>query len=95
MHLLIEIVGWASAVTILAAYGLLTAGRLDARSPLYQWMNVVGAAGFVLNSGANGAYPSAVLNVIWAGIGLFALWRIAVGARVKKGGAAEATPPSS
>lgn len=44
-------------------------------------MNVVGAAGFVVNSGANQAYPSAALNVIWAGIGLFALWSIARQAR--------------
>lgn len=55
---------------------MLSAGRLTARSPLYQWMNVVGAGGFVINSGINGAYPSAVLNVIWMGIGGVALWRI-------------------
>ena len=74
---LIEIIGWVAAVLILAAYALLTAGKLTARSPLYQWMNVVGAAGFIVNSGVNGAYPSAVLNVIWAGIGAVALWSIA------------------
>jgi hypothetical protein len=62
---------------ILGAYGLLTAGRLTARSPLYQWLNVVGAIGFVINSGVNGAYPSAALNVIWFGIGAVALWSIA------------------
>lgn len=77
MLLLIEITGWAAAGLILAAYGLLTAGRLTARSPAYQWMNVLGAIGFIVNSGFNGAYPSAVLNVIWAGIGVFALWSIA------------------
>ncbi len=44
-------------------------------------MNVVGAAGFILNSGVNGAYPSAVLNVIWMGIGAVALWNIARAAR--------------
>ena len=77
MLLLIEIAGWVSAVLILAAYGLLTAGKLTARSPAYQWMNVLGAAGFVVNSGFIGAYPSAVLNVIWCGIGAVALWSIA------------------
>lgn len=77
MTLLVEIVGWVSAVLILGAYGLLTAERLTARSPLYQWMNVVGAAGFIVNSGVNGAYPSAVLNIIWFGIGAVALWSIA------------------
>ena len=77
----VEVIGWAAALSILAAYALLTAGRLTARSPLYQWMNVLGAAGFILNSGVNGAYPSAVLNVIWMVIGAVALWSIARVAR--------------
>jgi len=72
----IEVIGWAAALLILAAYGLLSAGKLTARSPAYQWMNVAGAIGFVINSGWNGAIPSAVLNVAWAAIGAFALWRI-------------------
>jgi hypothetical protein len=76
LTVLIEIIGWAAALLILGAYGLLTAGKLTAQSPAYQWMNVVGAAGFILNSGWNGAWPSAALNVIWMGIGGFALWRI-------------------
>ena len=73
----IEVIGWIGAVLILAAYFLLSAGRLDAKSPVYQWLNVVGAAGFIANSGWNGAWPSAALNVVWVGIGVFALIRIA------------------
>ena len=75
MNLLIEVIGWAGAVLILLAYWLLSAGKLVAQSKMYQWMNIVGAAGFILNSGWNGAYPSAVLNVVWVGIGIWALWR--------------------
>ena len=71
-----EVVGWIGAVLILAAYGLLTAGRLTAKTPAYQWMNVIGALGFIANSGWNGAWPSAILNVIWVGIGVVALWRM-------------------
>ena len=73
---LMELVGWIGAVLILAGYGLLTAGKETAKSPSYQWMNVVGATGFIANSGWNGAWPSAILNVIWVGIGVFALIRI-------------------
>jgi hypothetical protein len=40
-------------------------------------MNVVGAAGFVINSGMHGAVPSAALNVVWLLIGAVTLWRIA------------------
>lgn len=75
MRAFIEIVGWVAAATILIAYGLLSAGRLDGKSTLYHGMNVVGAIGFVINSGYNGAFPSAALNVIWIGIGVFGLVR--------------------
>ena len=75
--IVIEVIGWAAALMILAAYALLTAGKLEARSRAYQWLNVLGALGFIINSGWNGAIPSAALNIVWAGIGLAALWQIA------------------
>lgn len=68
-----EVVGWIGAVLILAGYFLLTAGRVTAKSVAYQMMNVVGAIGFIANSAWNGAWPSAVLNIIWVGIGVVAL----------------------
>jgi hypothetical protein len=73
MDLFAEIVGWIGAVLILGAYAMLTAGKLQAKSIPYQAMNVVGALGFIVNSGWNGAIPSAALNVVWAGIGLAAI----------------------
>jgi hypothetical protein len=72
----IEVAGWIAAVLILTAYGLLSAGKLDGKSVVYQLMNIVGAIGFVINTGYNGAIPSAVLNVIWVGIGVWALVKI-------------------
>ena len=72
----VEIVGWAGASLILLAYLLLSAGRLTGHSLVYQAMNVVGAAGFIVNGWWHGAIPSAVLNVIWMLIGMIALWRI-------------------
>ncbi len=72
----IEVVGWGGMALILAAYVLLSMGRIDGRSRAYQWMNVVGAVCFILNSGYNGAIPSATLNVAWAAIGLHTLWRV-------------------
>ena len=75
-ELLIEVAGWGGATLILGAYALLTAERVTSRSALYQAMNVVGAAGFIVNGWWHGAIPSAVLNVIWMGIGLAALWRM-------------------
>jgi len=55
---------------------LVSTGRLQGQSRAYQWLNVIGAIGFVVNSGWNGAYPSAAVNVIWAMIGAATLWQL-------------------
>lgn len=74
--ILIEIVGWIGAVLILTAYALNSSGKMKASDRSYQIMNVVGAAAFIINSGYNHAFPSAALNVVWMGIGIFALARM-------------------
>jgi hypothetical protein len=75
LKIAIEIIGWAAAVLMLSAYVLLTTGRLRSNSPAYQWLNVLAGGGFIVNSGWNGAYPSACLNLIWMAIGLYGLFR--------------------
>jgi hypothetical protein len=75
MQILIEVIGWAGAVLLLLAYGLVSAGKVASDSASYQAMNLLGAAGLVVNSGWNGAFPSASLNIIWMAIGLVALIR--------------------
>jgi hypothetical protein len=82
LKIVIEIVGWAAAAMMVSAYVLLTTGRLSSVSPTYQWLNVLAGAGFIVNSGWNGAYPSAFLNVVWIAIGLYGLFR---GPRLKPG----------
>jgi len=76
LGLLMEVVGWIGAILILAGYALLTAEKVTSKSVSYQAMNVVGATGFIANGVWNGAWPSAVLNIIWVGIGVVALIRI-------------------
>ena len=72
----VEVAGWAGAVLILLAYLFLSAGKLTGQSLVYQGMNVVGAAGFVINGWWHRALPSASLNVLWLLIGAIASWRI-------------------
>ena len=74
--LLIEAAGWIGAGLILGSYILVSTGRLEGRSRTFQWMNIVGAAGFVINSGWHGAIPSTVLNLVWLGVGLATLWTL-------------------
>ena len=76
VEIAVEVVGWMGAALILLAYLLLSAGKLTGRSLVYQGMNVVGAAGFVVNGWWHGAIPSAALNVLWLLIGAIASWRI-------------------
>ena len=76
MTILIEAAGWIGAGLILGSYILVSLGRLGGRSPAFQWMNVAGAAGFVVNSGWHGAIPSTALNVVWLGVGLATLWTL-------------------
>lgn len=75
MTVFIAVAGWAGAILVLVAYVLLSARRIDGHSLTYHVMNLVGAAGIAANSGWNGAIPSAVLNVIWIGIAIYALSR--------------------
>ena len=89
-ELAIEIAGWSGAFLILLAYVLLSMGRLTGQSAVYQGMNLVGAAGFVLNGWWHGAIPSASLNVVWGLIGAFALWRILA----RRKAALKPTPPA-
>ena len=77
VEIAVEIAGWAGASLILLGYLLITAGKLTGQSPAYQWMNVAGAAGFIVNGWWHGAIPSAALNIVWMLIGAVALPRIA------------------
>ncbi|NNM62617.1 MAG: hypothetical protein HKM03_10640 [Steroidobacteraceae bacterium] len=74
-HACVEIAGWFAAAAILGAYFLLSLGKIDARSASYQWLNILGAIGFIINSGWHGAVPSVALNVVWLAIAAFALKR--------------------
>jgi hypothetical protein len=67
-----EVLGWVGAVVILAGYGLFSLGRL-ANGPLYQWANLIGALCISVNVASHGAYPSAIVNAIWAVIAVVVL----------------------
>lgn len=77
VEILVEVAGWLGAGLILLGYILVTTERLTGRSPAFQWMNLGGAAGFVINGAWHGAIPSAALNVVWMLIAAGALVAIA------------------
>ncbi len=64
-----ELVGWAGALAVLLAYALGSFGVLLPGSAFYQALNVFGSFGLIYNTWKMKAYPSVVLNAIWALIG--------------------------
>ncbi|BDZ49068.1 hypothetical protein GCM10025867_13090 [Frondihabitans sucicola] len=74
--MLLTILGWVGAVVILAGYALFSLGKLP-NGPVYQLSNLVGAFAISLNVAAHGAWPSAVVNVVWAIIAAVVLVRMA------------------
>ena len=76
IELAVEAAGWTGATLILLAYLLLSMGKVTGQSALYQGMNIVGAAGFIVNGWWHGAIPSTALNVVWMAIGAVASVRI-------------------
>jgi hypothetical protein len=75
MNIFIETIGWIASVLIVGAYYLNIKGKLHAGSPAYIWANMIGGAFFVANTVWHGAYPSAVVNVVWVVIALAALFK--------------------
>ncbi|GAA3204275.1 hypothetical protein ACFO1B_42465 [Dactylosporangium siamense] len=74
---MIALLGWAGAAVLLAAYALVSSKRITGDGGVFQVLNIVGGAALALNSAVNGAWPSAVLNVIWVAIGAVAMFRLA------------------
>ena len=72
-RLLLDIVGWAAAGMLLAAYWLISTKRVLGDSPGYQSLNIVGSILLMANTAYYGAYPSAFVNLVWLGIAVYAL----------------------
>ena len=64
------------ALLILAGYFLISTGRIEAADWRFQLMNLVGAAGFIVNGAYHGAIPNTALNVVWMLIAGVTLWRL-------------------
>ncbi|MFI7640223.1 hypothetical protein [Nonomuraea sp. NPDC049400] len=76
MEFVLTAVGWAGAALLLAGYALVTSSRLAGDGVTYQIVNLAGSVGLMINSAYNAAWPSAGLNLIWAGIGAVALGKL-------------------
>jgi hypothetical protein len=72
------IAGWIGAILLLTAYALVSLRRLAGNGVLFQVLNVAGSTGLAAASIAGGVWPSVAVNVVWIGIGVVILVRLAV-----------------
>lgn len=76
MVIVIDILGWIASVLIVGAYFLNIRGKWSAQSKWYILCNLVGGAFFIINTAYHGAYPSALVNVVWVIIAVFSLLKL-------------------
>ncbi len=74
MALVLDIMGWAGMVLVLGAYALLSAKKITSDTLAYHGMNMAGALLLAVYTYSKDAIPSALLNIIWCGIGTYALY---------------------
>jgi len=71
--LIVDILGWAGAATLLSAYGLVSIKKLEGDSVPYQLLNLVGGGFLIVNTVFYGAYPSSGVNIVWSLIAVLTL----------------------
>jgi hypothetical protein len=76
MSTFITILGTIGAVALLYGYAMVSAGKMSGDGLPYQLLNFGGAATLMINSGFHAAWPSAILNMVWSGIGVVTLGRL-------------------
>lgn len=71
-----EIVGWIGAGLVITAYFLVSTKKLLPTSITYQLMNLSGALGVGINVFIQKAYPSLAIQIMWATIAVYGLYKI-------------------
>jgi len=71
-----DAIGWFGAACFLFAYIIATKVPGTSDKLYFHILNIVGAVCFAINAKYHGAVPLFYLNVIWVGLGLYAMYRI-------------------
>lgn len=73
--MIIEIIGWLGSTLVVLAYALNMYKKLEADSLTYYLFNIIGSGCLIINTFYHNAIPSAVVNIIWVLIALFAMFK--------------------
>jgi hypothetical protein len=71
-----SIIGWAGMILIILAYFLLSNKRLKFNSVTYHLLNLFGAIGIVISTLVTKSWPAMTLDIIWAVIAIFSIYKI-------------------
>lgn len=66
IEIVVQILGGVGAVLLLVAYALASMERITINSFTYQFMNLIGSLAFIVNTYYFKAYGPFALNVFWA-----------------------------
>jgi len=72
-HFWFDAIGWVGAAALLVAYAMVSHKKLEGDSASYQLLNISGSLLLAANTIFYGSYPSTFVNLIWAGIAVFAV----------------------
>lgn len=78
VKLTVDVIGWFAAGAVLVAYALVSTGRVIAASYTYQSLNFFGGLGLAVNTFYYMSYPSTALNIVWALVAVYAIWKLLV-----------------
>lgn len=70
LKLLMDLVGWLGAASLLSAYLLISNGKVKPKTFLYQGLNILGSFFLIANTYYYGTMALVFLNSVWALIGL-------------------------
>jgi hypothetical protein len=73
MKLLIDIIGWAGSIMVIAAYGLNSYQKIKSDSFAFLSLNLVGGICLILYTVCYEAYANTFINVVWVIIAIPAI----------------------
>ena len=72
-HFWFDALGWVGAVALLVAFAMVSSRKWEGHSSAFQFLNIGGSALLAANTIFYGAYPSTVVNLVWAAIAIFTI----------------------
>ncbi len=79
LRISVEMVGWLGAIFLLTGYYLIQTKKVKHNDMVFILLNIIGAFLLLINTIYHRAYPSALANLVWVGIGSIVAIRLLLG----------------